>query len=324
VTAAKEFKASGYHTGLIGKWHLGDQPASLPNAQGFDDFFGFLWGETGYYTHTKKVAGADALDFHQNRTTCDIRGYTTDLYSSKAISFLRKNQKRPFFLSLCYNAPHYYLEAPAESQDQFDGAPSTKMYAGVMKSLDDSIGRVLDELDHLGLAKNTLVVFTTDNGAPQGEGSNAPFSGYKNSLREGGIRSPLMARLPGTIPQGLRSRENFPIWDLLPTSLGFAGLNAPAGLEGVNHKSLLATPGTSNPAPLCFRYTVNGKISRAVVKGHWKLFSDESTGATSLFDLEVDGAEATDLSASSPAKVAELKSDWNAWSGSFSPDLGTW
>lgn len=324
INAAKEFKKAGYRTGLIGKWHLGDQPASHPNAQGFDDFFGFLWGETGYYTHTKEVSGVTELDFHQNATVSDIKGYATDLYGSKAVSFLRENQNHPFFLCLSYNAPHYYLDAPQEYQDQFTGASGTKMYAGVMKALDDSIGRVLDELERLGLDKNTLVVFTTDNGAPNSGGSNLPFSGFKNSLMEGGIRSPLMAKLPGVIPRGHRCAENFAIWDLFPTSFSFAGLAAPAGLEGKDHKPLFTTPGATNPAPLCFRYTMSGKISRAVVKENWKLFYDEVTGLTSLFDLRADAAETTDISGANTAKVAELKADWNAWSASFSPNLGTW
>jgi arylsulfatase A-like enzyme len=324
INAAKEFKASGYRTGLIGKWHLGDQPQSHPNAQGFDEFFGFLWGETGYYTHTKEVSGVEELDFHQNGTISDIKGYTSDLYSSKAISFLRQNQSHPFFLCLSYNAPHYYLDAPQEYQNLFTGSSGAKMYAGVMKSLDDSIGRVLGELERLGLDKNTLVVFTTDNGAPQGEGSNAPFSGFKNSLMEGGIRSPLMARLPGVIPRGRRCGENFAAWDLLPTTLSFAGLTASTAVEGVDRKALFTTQGAVNPDPLCFRYTMAGKISRAVVKEHWKLFYDEATGLTSLFDLGIDAAETTDVSSANPAKVAELKADWNAWSVSFSPSLGTW
>lgn len=324
INAAKEFKASGYRTGLIGKWHLGEQPASLPNAQGFDDFFGTIWGETGYYTHTKEISGVDELDFHQNGTNSDIKGYTTDLYGSKAISFLRENRNRPFFLNLSYNAPHYYLDAPAEYQSRFTGTAGAKMYAAVVTSLDDSIGRVLDELKHLGLDKNTLVIFTTDNGAPQGEGSNAPFSGFKNSLLEGGIRSPLMARLPGVIPRGLRSDQTFAAWDLLPTCLSMAGIATATSFEGADLKALFTTPGATNPAPRCFRYTMSGKILRAVVKEHWKLSYDENTGTTSLFDLANDATETTDVSAANTAKVAELKADWNAWSGSFSPNLGTW
>lgn len=325
VTAAKEFKSSGYRTGLIGKWHLGDQPASHPNAQGFDEFFGFLWGETGYYTHTKEVSGVEELDFHQNGSTSDIKGYTTDLYAAKAVSFLRQNQKNPFFLCLSYNAPHYYLDAPAEYQNLFTGTSGAKMYAGVMKSLDDSIGRVLSELDRLGLDKNTLVVFTTDNGAPQGEGSNAPFSGFKNSLLEGGIRTPLMARLPGVIPRGLRSDQNFAPWDLLPTSLALANVTPSHSFEGGNRSALFTTLGATNPSPLCFRYTVNGKISRAVVKDKWKLYYDEATGvAGALYDLSSDPSETTDVASGNAAKVAELKADWNSWAGSFSPSLGTW
>jgi arylsulfatase A-like enzyme len=324
VNIAKEFKAAGYRTGIIGKWHLGDTPAAHPNAQGFDDFFGFLWGETGYYTHTKEVSGVDELDFHQNGTTSDIKGYATDLYGTKAVSFLRENQKRPFFLCLSYNAPHYYLDAPQEYQNQFTGASGTKMYAGVMKSLDDSVGRVLDELERLGLDKNTLVVFTTDNGAPQGEGSNAPFSGYKNSLMEGGLRSPLMARLPGVIPRGHRCGENFAAWDLLPTTLSFAGLTPSSALEGHDRKNLFTITGATNPDPLCFRYTFQSQIYRAVVKGEWKLYYDAATTETKLFNLGTDAAETADISGTNPAKVAELKADWNAWSATFSPSLGTW
>ncbi len=321
INAAKEFKASGYRTALIGKWHLGEQPASLPNAQGFDDFFGTIHGETGYYTHIKT---GGTLDFNQNGTNSDIKGYTTDLYGSKAISFLRENRSRPFFLNLSYNAPHYYLDAPSEYQSRFTGTAGAKMYAAVVTSLDDSIGRVLDELEHLGLDKNTLVIFTTDNGAPQGEGSNAPFSGFKNSLLEGGIRSPLMARLPGVIPRGLRSNQTFAAWDLLPTCLSMAGIATATSFEGTDLKALFTTPGATNPASRCFRYTMAGKILRAVVKEHWKLSYDENTGTTSLFDLANDETETTDVSAANATKVAELKADWNAWSGSFAPSLGTW
>jgi len=328
ITAAKEFKSAGYRTGLIGKWHLGDTAAAHPNAQGFDDFFGFLWGETDYYTHTKLVGavngvgGVEELDFYQNGTKSDIKGYTTDLYGSRAVSFLRENRNRPFFLNLSYNAPHYTRDAPQEYQDMFTG--TTKMYDAVMKALDDSIGRVLSELDRLGLDKNTLVIFSTDNGAQSDGGTNAPFSGMKNSLMEGGIRSPLMARLPGVIPRGLRCNQTFAAWDVLPTCLSMAGITSSTLFEGADLKSLLTTPGATNSAPRCFRYTFSGKILRAVVKENWKLHYDETGDATTLFNLASDVTESTDLAAANPDKLAELKSDWNAWSATFSPSLGTW
>lgn len=318
ISAAKEFKAHGYHTALIGKWHLGDAAAAHPNAQGFDDFFGFLWGETDYYTHTKDVSGVDTLDFYRNGTLVDTKGYTTDLFTSKAISLLEKNQSSPFFLCLSYNAPHYDLAGPSE----YGGGT----YESVMRVLDDGIGKVLDTLDRLDLTKNTLVVFTTDNGATSNNGTNSPFSGYKNMLLEGGIRSPLMARLPGIIPRGSRCKENFAIWDLLPTSLNFANLTTSTSFEGKNRKSLFTTQGTTNNDPLCFKYnaTASGGDTRAVVKRNWKLFYYQTDGLTKLFDLSADPAESTDLSSSNPAKVAELKADWNAWSASFSPNQGTW
>ena len=322
--AAKEFKAAGYRTALIGKWHCGDTAAAHPNAQGFDDFFGFLWGETGYYTHTKEVDGVDELDFHQNGTTSDIKGYTTDLYGTRAISFLRENQSRPFFLMLSYNAPHYYLDAPAEYQNRYTGGAAAKLYAGAMNALDDSVGRVLDELDRLGLADNTLVVFTTDNGAPAGEGKNLPYAGAKNSLMEGGVRSPLSVRLPGVIPAGHRCRQNFSAIDLLPTSLALAGVTTGTAFEGKNRAALLTSSSATNTDPVCMRYTYGGKVLRLSIKENWKLHYDENTGATSLYDLGADPAESTDLAAGNPEKVTELKAAWNAWSATFSPSLGTW
>lgn len=324
INAAKAFKASGYHTGLIGKWHLGDQPASHPNAQGFDEFFGFLWGETGYYTHTKLVNAVEELDFSQNGTVSDIKGYSTDLYASKALAFLQQNQKNPFFLCLSFNAPHYYLDAPPEYQNSFTGSSATKMYAGVMKALDDNIGRVLNELDRLDLTKNTLVVFLSDNGAPSGSGSNLPLSGSKNQLLEGGIRSPMMARLPGVIPRGRRCSQNFAAWDLLPTSLALANVTSSTVFEGANRSALLTMPSATNTSPLNFRYTMNGKISRAVIKSQWKLYYDEATSTTALYNLADDSSETTDLAPVNAAVVTELKADWNAWSNSFSPSLGTW
>ncbi len=321
ISAAKEFKAHGYHTALIGKWHIGDDADAHPNAQGFDDFFGFLWGETDYYTHTKDVSGVDTLDFYQNGTLVDTKGYTTDLFTSKAISLLEKNQSAPFFLCLSYNAPHYYLAGPTE----YGG----DTYKSVMRVLDDGIGKVLDALDRLDLTKNTLVVFTTDNGSPYNNPTpptNAPFSGIKNMLKEGGIRTPLMARLPGIIPRGSRCKENFAIWDLLPTSLNFANLTTSTSFEGKNRKSLFTTQGTTNDDPLCFKYNAqaSGGDTRAVVKRNWKLFYYETDGLTKLFDLSSDPAESTDLAGANPDKVAELKADWNAWAASFSPSQGTW
>lgn len=322
--AAKEFHAAGYRTALIGKWHCGDKPESHPNAQGFDDFFGFLWGETGYYTHTKEVNGVEELDFHQNGTLSDIKGYATDLYGTRAVSFLRENQKRPFFLMLSYNAPHYYLDAPAEYQSRYSGTSAAKLYAGAMNALDDSVGRVLDELDRLGLGRNTLVIFTTDNGAPSSEGTNAPFSGLKNSLREGGTRTPLMARLPGVIPAGHRCRQNFSAIDLLPTSLALAGIATGTAFEGKNRAALLTSSAATNPDTVCMRYIMGGKTLRAAIKENWKLHYDQNTGLTTLHDLATDPTEAADLASANPAIVDALKADWNAWSASFSPALGVW
>lgn len=326
--AAREFSAAGYRTALIGKWHLGDKPQSRPNALGFDEFYGFLWGETGYFSHAKKVGGVEQLDFYQNTTKVDQPGYTTDLYTDRAIRFLQENRDRPFFLDLAYNAPHYYLDAPASYQARFSGQPQA-MYSAVMKSLDDNIGRLLDALAQLGLDKTTLVVFLSDNGAPAtGGGRNTPLRGHKNELLEGGIRTPMFVRLPGVIPAGGRSAGTFAAWDLLPTSLGLAGLPVPAGLEGKDLQKLLTDPSATNPDARCFQYTgPGGVLSRAVIKQGWKLYGTEKPGGVStlaLYDLNRDPGESRDLAAAEPAKVGELLGEWNLWAKSFSPALHEW
>lgn len=324
--AAREFRSAGFRTGLIGKWHLGDQPHSRPNAQGFDDFFGFLWGETDYFRHTKKFGGIEHLDFFQNESRRDVEGYTTELYGNRAVQFLRENRERPFFLCLAYNAPHYYLTAPRDSLNDFSGPPEARLYAAVMTALDDSIGRVLDELARLRLDRSTLVIFTSDNGAPlKSPGTNQPFRGGKNELAEGGIRSPLMARLPGVIPAGHRCAENFAAWDLLPTSLALAGVAPTTTFEGDNLEKLMTQPGSTNPHPRCFRYTgPNGKVQRAVLKGPWKLLQLDPSHPGALYHLHDDPRESHDRSSDEPARRSELAADWNSWAASFSPGLGFW
>ncbi|OJV22418.1 MAG: hypothetical protein BGO12_07980 [Verrucomicrobia bacterium 61-8] len=326
--AAREFAAAGYRTALIGKWHLGDRPRSSPNALGFDEFYGFLWGETGYFSHTKKVGGVEKLDFYQDTTKADQPGYTTDLYTDRAIRFLQENREKPFFLFLAYNAPHYYLDAPASYQARFSGQPQA-MYSAVMKSLDDNIGRLLDTLAQLGLDKSTLVIFLSDNGAPaNGGGRNAPLRGHKNELLEGGIRTPMFARLPGVIPAGARNAGTFAAWDLLPTSEGLAGLPVSAGFEGRDLQKLLTDPSSGNPEARCFQYTgPGGVLSRAVIKQGWKLYATEKPNGGSviaLYDLDRDPGESRDMAAVEPAKVEELLGEWNKWAKSLSPALQEW
>ena len=204
------------------------------------------------------------------------------------------------------------------------GVTGLGTYPDGMVELDGYVGQLLDKLDELKVADNTIVVFTTDNGAPAGEGKNQPFSGLKNSLMEGGIRTPLAARLPGVIPAGLRVRENFSATDLLPTSLAMAGVSTSTGFEGKNRTDILTSPTALNTDPVCMRYVYGGKVLRAVIKENWKLAYDENTGLTRLFDLASDPAETTDLAGANPAVVESLKADWNAWSATFPPGLGVW
>src|SRR5262245_33302807 len=196
-TIASSLKQSGYETALVGKWHLGFRPEWGPNAHGFDEFFGILAGAGDYFLHKN---GLGQPDLFENLTPVERNGYLTDLLTERAVNYVKKPRSSPFFLSLHYTAPHWPWQGPkgGEAVSFTDKAPepatmsrggSLKLYAQMMKSLDDGVGRVMQSLKAAGVDKKTLVIFTSDNG---GERFSflCPFSGQKVDLIEGGIRVP--------------------------------------------------------------------------------------------------------------------------------------
>ena len=212
ATIGTQLQAAGYATALIGKWHLGWQPEFNPVRHGFDEFFGMLSGAVDYFTHAaadraQTEGGAPAPDLWENETPVERSGYLTDLLTNRAIDYLSRKHDKPFFLSLQYNAPHSPWEGPGDAGlDHTDhgGGPmaaggSPAAYAAIMQSLDSNIGRVLAALKRAGLERDTLVVFTSDNGGER-YSYNWPFSGEKFGLNEGGTRVPAIARWPGVTP----------------------------------------------------------------------------------------------------------------------------
>jgi len=279
ITLADVLRGAGYATGLIGKWHLGALDARYhPNARGFDEFVGFRGGWQDYYDWHLDVNGRA---YHSDGR------YLTDVFTEEAVAFVRRHRNEPFFLHLTYNAPHFPLQAPEADvapfaeRGLFNEGVST-LY-GMLRAMDRGVGRLLTELDALGLADNTIVLFTSDNG-PQfgGQGArcttrfNCGFNGAKGHVYEGGIRVPALLRWPA----GLSAQGPFDglvhLTDWFPTLLDAAGLCAPAGrhIDGVSILPVLrGEPPAEEPRRFWQwnRYTPVVTSNAAMRDGPWKL-----------------------------------------------------
>lgn len=314
--------ANGYATGLIGKWHLGRKPEFWPNANGFDEFYGFLSGAHDYYTAT-----ADGPpDLYENTTPVEPTGYLTDEITRHAVSFIARNADSPFFLEVAYNAVHWPFEPPdrpptdAERrtprplrQMPDDSVPATRQdYVRMLERADQGVGKVLATLDSLGLTRNTLVIFTNDNGG-EWLSRNAPLFHRKGTLWEGGIRVPLILRWPGVLPAGRTSAQVAITMDLTASILTVTGTPTPASYrpDGVDLFPMLLGNTPLRERQLFWRIARPSRQQRAVRSGTWKLLID--AGQLLLFDLARDPGERTDLAARHPdvvAKLRRLATDW--------------
>ena len=239
VLLPQVLKSAGYHTTLVGKWHLGLESPSTPTERGFDSFRGFLGDMMDdYLTHRRH--GVNYM--RRDREEIDPEGHSTDLFSDWAVESLEERAKsdRPFFLYLAYNAPHDPIQPPPGwVQKVRDRQPEiTAARAGLValiEHMDAGIGRVLDALDRLELAGNTLVIFTSDNGGILNHGANnGPYRGEKQHMYEGGLRVPGVARWPGRIAAGSHAERIVATMDLFPTLCEAAGAAALPGLDGIS------------------------------------------------------------------------------------------
>jgi arylsulfatase A-like enzyme len=312
ITIGQAMKKAGYATGVIGKWDSGRARRFLPLQRGFDFFYGFANTGIDYYTHERY--GIPSM-FRGNERVKE-QGHATDLFCREALRFIDEHSSHPFFLYVPFNAPHgastfdrsapevpeKYRRLYSDSDNNRDG-----QYPKLVTQLDDAIGQILARLEKLGLAENTLVIFTSDNG---GFGkSNGGLRGSKSQLFEGGIRVPLIARWPGRIPKATVSDGFTSTLEFFPTFLATAGASPPPGviLDGFNMLPVLE--GRAKSSRKDFFWQMRG--NKAARVGNWKWVESSNSGG--LFDLSNDMWEKKDLSAAKPDTLAMVKARWAAW-----------
>lgn len=338
ITLAEVLREAGYRTGLVGKWHLGAAAESLPNAQGFDDFYGFHSGCIDYFSHRfywGLEGGRPSFhDLWRNGEEVNESGqYSTHLFTREAKRFLRENKAEPFFLTVAYNAPHYPMHAPAEYVARFEHVtdPERRMHLAMLAAMDDGVGEILATLEEEGLRQDTLVFFFSDNGATIEDragrgGRNTPYRGYKFSLFEGGVRMPAIASWPGILPAGKVRSAMCAGFDLFPTLAKLCGAELPTDrvIDGRDIWPLLVD-GARSPHETLFwkRYD-----QVAVRQGDWKLVKNpilalgeenalHGADRTFLSNLADDPGEKTNLASSHPEKTAELEKRIESWERSL-------
>lgn len=317
-------KRNGYRTALFGKWHLGYLPAFGPLKSGYDLFFGNYGGAIDYFTHKPGVGPDVPEDLYEGEVPVHQVGYYTDLIADHAVDYIGKqDQQQPFFLSLHFTAPHWPWEGPGDEAVSrrignifhYDGGDLVT-YGKMVTALDAAVGRVLDALRQKGLADDTIVIFTSDNGGERFS-KTWPFSGQKTELLEGGIRVPAIVRWPRRLAAGKTTDQVAISMDWLPTLLAAAG-GAPDPAYPPDGQNLLPVlTGQRAPAErtLFWRYKANAQ--RAVRSGNWKYL--RINGNEFLFDVTVDQRERANLAQRHPDVFNRLKGEWETWSASMLP-----
>lgn len=312
-------KAKGYVSACIGKWHLGHHPEFLPIRQGFDEYFGVPYSnDMDSYYYKSLDFQSPPLPLFKNEELIEEgpnQSYLTKRYTEEAVRFIRSNRKNPFFLYLAHSMAHL----PLHVSESFQGKSKLGLYGDVIEELDWSVGQILAALKEEGIEKNTLVIFTSDNGPVlrKDAGSAGPLHGGKATTWEGGQRVPCIMRWPEKISPGKTCREVVTAMDFLPTFAALVGSDLPARtqIDGKNITDILEKPETTpSPYEAFYYYARNGKVE-AIREGQWKLHIAKSRGwnktqgtfPVSLFNLEADIGEKNNVANQYPEVVARLK-----------------
>jgi arylsulfatase A-like enzyme len=313
-TVAQSLKSLGYATAIFGKWHLGEDARHHPSKRGFDEAVVTMGRHFEFKTNPPVPVAKDA--------------YLADFLTDLAVRFIEKNRDRPFFLYLPHFAVHTPHQAKAELVAKYrkmtgPGAPPDPVYAAMIESVDDSVGRVVAKLAELGLAENTIVIFSSDNGGV-GAGNNRPLRGAKGMLYEGGVRVPLIVRWAGVTPAGKTCDEPVISVDFFPTFVELAGGRAGPKLDGVSFVPLLRDPSAHLARDALYWHFpcyLEGKGKKtwrttpagSIRVGDWKLIEFFEDGKTELYNLRDDLGQKTDLAAKRPEKTRELQDKLKAW-----------
>lgn len=318
-------KKAGYGTTLLGKWHLGQLPNYGPLKSGYDHFWGFRGGGVDYFTHKSGGPNTNTGDLWDEDAKVEQAGYLTDLLGDRAVKVVADYAaaRQPFFLSLHFNAPHWPWEGrddEAESQRiralmHYDGG-SLATYAKMVTALDQQVGRVVQQLSSSGIANNTIVIFTSDNGGERFS-DTWPFSGKKMELLEGGIRIPAIVKWPGRIPAGSTSQQVAMSMDWLPTLLSAAGTSPDPAFppDGISLLPQLTQGAAPVSRKIFWRY--NGNAQRAVRDGDMKWLKIREN--TFLFNVVEDPLERANLRERQPEVYSRLVQDYENWNSAMLP-----
>lgn len=306
VTVAELLKAEGYATGIIGKWGLGEPATTgIPNRQGFDEWFGYLNQRRAHNYYPDYVWHNETKYYLEHQ-------YSHDLFTERALDFIKRNKDRRFFLYLAYTIPHANnelgrktgngMEVPSDEPYSDKPWPQPqKNHAAMITRLDRDIGRLFDLLKQLGIDENTIVFFSSDNG-PHKEGgadpkffnSSGPLRGYKRDLYEGGIRVPMLVRWPGVIEAGRVCDFPWAFWDFLPTAAELAGASVPEGIDGISIVPTLLARKQKGHDYLYWEFYERG-FQQAVRMGPWKGVRLAQGKPIELYNLQEDIGEKNNI-----------------------------
>ena len=336
VTVAELLKAKGYATGAMGKWGLGNwDTAGSPLKQGFDLFFGYNCQAHAHSHYPKHIyRNGDRIELKDNDGKTG-KQYTGDLFEAEALAFIDKHKEKPFFLYLPFTVPHVAVQVPEDSLAEYRGKlgadpaydgkkgyqphPSPHAgYAAMVTRMDRSVGRIVEKLKELKLDKDTLILFTSDNGPTHNVGgadstffkSAGNLRGLKGSVYEGGLRVPLIAYWPGKIQSGSTANDRFYFPDVLPTLCDVAGAEIPKDIDGLSLWGTLSGFGQQKPHDFLYWEFPGYGGQQAVIAGDWKAVRQglaKGSGKTELYNLATDEGETTDVSAKQPDVLARLE-----------------
>jgi len=322
VTFAEVLNKAGYATACLGKWHLGFVTPYVPNDQGFDTYRGFHAGGSDYFSHIDR---SGRPDWWKDKKLKAEKGYTTELLTTDAINFMKQHRDRPFCIYVPYQAVHFPFQGPNDSAERLIGGnywskakygsryepveDRKAAYKEMIESLDAEVGRIVKEVEKLGLEKDTLIFFTSDNGAYSWVGSNQPCRGQKTDLWEGGHRVPAIAYWPGKIKPAAVTHQTTMTMDLFPTMLEMAGTQTAENLrlDGTSLLGVLLKNSSMPERPLYWRF----RGQHALRKGPWKFLVRGKNEY--LFNVENDIGETKNLIEQKPEIAEELKQMYDVW-----------